>query len=95
MSVQEFPANSTVSDLLDRAGRGSSRCSPYRFPLKQELRPRLNHEPISDPTRKLMMGDVIELTPSIPDKCLTECREEIQRMYDRDLIVSAKAGWRS
>jgi hypothetical protein len=35
------------------------------------------------------MGDVIELTPTIPDKYLTEYREEIQRMYDRGLTVSS------
>ncbi|KAL3375703.1 hypothetical protein AABB24_006926 [Solanum stoloniferum] len=83
MSVQEFAANSTVKDLLERAGRGSSRWTPYGFPLKEELRPRLNHEPVSDPNCKLRMGDVIELTPAIPHKSLTEYREEIQRMYDR------------
>ncbi|CAN4089181.1 unnamed protein product [Withania somnifera] len=83
MSVQEVAANSTVKDLMERAGRGSSRWTPYGFPLKEELRPRLNHEPVSDPNCKLRMGDVIELTPAIPHKSLTEYREEIQRMYDR------------
>ncbi|GFZ08132.1 RELA/SPOT homolog 2 [Actinidia rufa] len=68
MSVQEFPANSTVLDLMERAGQGSFRGSPYGFPVKEELRPRLN---------------------PIPDKSLTEYREEIQRMYDRDLTVSS------
>ncbi|XP_058108607.1 probable GTP diphosphokinase RSH2, chloroplastic isoform X2 [Magnolia sinica] len=90
MSVQEFPENSTMMDLLERVGRGSSRWSPYRFPVKEELRPRLNHEPVSDPAQKLKMGDVVELTPAIPDKSLTEYREEIQRMYDRGLTVSSR-----
>ncbi|KAE8667154.1 putative GTP diphosphokinase RSH3 [Hibiscus syriacus] len=89
MSVQELPANSTMMDLLERAGRGNSRWSPYGFPVKEELRPRLNHEPVSDTTCRLMMGDVVELTPSIPDKSLTEYREEIQRMYNRGLPVSS------
>ena len=89
MSVQEFPANSTVMDLLERAGRGSSKWTPYRFPLKEELRPRLNHLPVSDPKSKLKMGDVVQLTPDIPDKSLTEYREEIQRMYNRGLTVSS------
>lgn len=89
MSVQEFSANSTILDLLERAGRASSRLTTYRFPLKEELRPRLNHKPVSDPNSKLKMGDVIELTPAIPDKYLTEYREEIQRMYDRGLTVSS------
>nr|GMC75978.1 probable GTP diphosphokinase RSH2, chloroplastic [Ipomoea batatas] len=79
MSVQELNAHSTVMDLLEKAGRGSSRWIPYGFPVKEELRPRLNHSPIIDPTCKLKMGDVIELTPAIPDKSLTEYREEIQR----------------
>ncbi|KAK7349303.1 hypothetical protein VNO77_06564 [Canavalia gladiata] len=88
MSVQEFCASSTVMNLLERAGRASSRLTTYRFPLKEELRPRLNHKPVSDPNCKLKMGDVVELTPAIPDKFLTEYREEIQRMYDRGLTVS-------
>ncbi|GJS13611.1 probable GTP diphosphokinase RSH2, chloroplastic [Tanacetum coccineum] len=84
MSVQEFPGNSTLKDVLNIPGHGSSsRYSPYGFYLNQELRPRLNHEPVSDPSCKVKMGDVIELTPRIPDKSLTEYREEIQRMYDR------------
>nr|CAD1826117.1 unnamed protein product [Ananas comosus var. bracteatus] len=69
MSVQEFPTNSTVMDLLERVG--STRWTPYSFPLKEELRPRLNHEPVSDPKQKLCMGDVIELTPALPHKSLT------------------------
>ncbi|KAK4479539.1 hypothetical protein RD792_015056 [Penstemon davidsonii] len=82
MSVQEFPANSLVMDLLESTGRGSSRwTSSYGFPVKEELRPRLNREPVNDPTCKLKMGDVVELTPALPDKSLTEYREEIQRMY--------------
>ncbi|KAL7240534.1 hypothetical protein ACSBR2_006231 [Camellia fascicularis] len=82
MSVQEFPANSTILDLMERAGQGSFRWTSYGFPVKEELRPRLNHKPVSDPTCKIKMGDVVELTPVIPDKSLTEYREEIQRMYD-------------
>ncbi|KAL6972652.1 putative GTP diphosphokinase rsh3, chloroplastic [Sarracenia purpurea var. burkii] len=89
MSVQEFPANSTVLDLLERAGQRSFRWTPYEFPVKEELRPRLNNEPVvSDPTCKLQMGDVVELSPAIPDKSLTECREEIQRMYDCGVTLS-------
>lgn len=102
MSVQEFPANTTVMDLLERAGRGTTRWTPYGFPVKEELRPRLNHEPVSDHSCKLKMGDMVEITPTIPDKSLTVYREEIQRMYDRGLSVSSIApattgmtGWRS
>lgn len=87
MSVQEFPTNSTIKDMLERAGWGSSGWTHYGFPLKEELRPRLNHATISEPMCKLKMGDVVELTPAIPDKSLVECREEIQRMYDRGLPV--------
>ncbi|KAJ4896779.1 hypothetical protein Rs2_23573 [Raphanus sativus] len=88
MTVQEFPASSTVSDLLSRAGPGSSRWSMYSMPAKEELRPRLNQTPVSDLKCKLKMGDVVELTPAIPDESLTEYREEIQRMYDRGLAFS-------
>ncbi|XP_074268225.1 putative GTP diphosphokinase RSH2, chloroplastic [Silene latifolia] len=104
MSVQEFPTNSTMMDLLERTGNGSPRWTPYGFPVKEDLRPRLNHEPVSDPTCKLKMGDVIELTPAIPDKSLVEYREEIQRMYNRGRSVSTPGvaagrpsvvGWRS
>ncbi|XP_022955553.1 probable GTP diphosphokinase RSH3, chloroplastic [Cucurbita moschata] len=97
MSVQEFPANTTMMDLLERAGRGSTRWAHYRFPIKEELRPRLNHEPVSDPKCKLKMGDVVELTPPIPDKSLIEYREEIQRMYEGGFTVATPqpAGWRS
>ncbi|KAF5751155.1 GTP diphosphokinase RSH2 chloroplastic [Tripterygium wilfordii] len=91
MSVQEFPANSTMMDLLERTGRGSSRWSSYGFTVKEELRPRLNHEPVSDVTCRLKMGDVVELTPSLPDKSLTEYREEIQRMYNRGLTTTVPA----
>lgn len=102
MSVQECPANSTIMDLLERTGRGSLRWTPYGFPIKEELRPRLNHEAVNDPTCKLKMGDVVELTPAIPDKSLIVYREEIQRMYERGVSVSSKwsaassmVGWRS
>ncbi|XP_031092032.1 probable GTP diphosphokinase RSH2, chloroplastic [Ipomoea triloba] len=91
MSVQEFAANSTVMDLLEKAGQGSSRLTPYGIPVKEELRPQLNQKPITDPTCKLKMGDVIQLTPAIPDKSLTDYRVEIQRMFDRDLSVSSLA----
>lgn len=91
MSVQEFPANSTILNVLETSGRGSCRWTPYGFPVKEELRPRLNREPVSDPMCKLKMGDVVELTPSISDKSLTEYREEIQRMYERGLTVSSSS----
>ncbi|GAB2293272.1 Probable GTP diphosphokinase rsh2, chloroplastic [Dionaea muscipula] len=83
MSVQEFPGNSTIMDLLKRVGLGSS--SPWRgfgFPVKEELRPRLNQKPVLDTSCKLKMGDVVELSPAIPDESLIAYREEIQRMYD-------------
>lgn len=98
MSVQELPPNSTVMDLLERVGQGCTRWSPCTFPVKEELRPRLNHEPVNEPKQMLKMGDVVELTPTIPDKSLTEYREEIQRMYDRGRGLAAAApsrGWRA
>lgn len=92
MSVQEFAPNSTVMNLLERVGRGSPRWSRDSFPLNEELRPRLNHEPVNDLNQKLRMGDVVELSPAIPDESLTGYREEIQRMYDRGLSVSTRGG---
>ncbi|KAK8581107.1 hypothetical protein V6N13_144148 [Hibiscus sabdariffa] len=88
MSAQEFPANLTMMDLQESAGQGYSIWSPLGFPAKEELRPRLNRDPVCDPTCRLKMGDVVELTPAIPDKYFTEYREEIQRMYNRGLPVS-------
>ncbi|KAG1342626.1 putative GTP diphosphokinase RSH3, chloroplastic [Cocos nucifera] len=95
MSVQELPANSTVKDLMVRVGRAAERWPAYGFAVKEDLRPRLNHEPVSDSTQKLRMGDVVELSPAIPDKSLTEYREEIQRMYDRDFTATSQGNWRS
>ncbi|KAG0485147.1 hypothetical protein HPP92_009226 [Vanilla planifolia] len=89
MSVHELPANSTVMNVLEKAGRSGSRCSPCSFPFKAELRPRLNHKPVRDPYQKLRMGDIIELTPAISDESLVEYREEIQRMYDSGFKVSS------
>lgn len=86
MSVQELAANSSVKDVLNISGS--------RFiSVKEELRPRVNHEPVRDLGCKLKMGDVVELTPRIPDKSLTEYREEIQRMYDRGLSVTNSNRW--
>ncbi|RWW16821.1 hypothetical protein BHE74_00020458 [Ensete ventricosum] len=84
MAIQELPTDSTVMDLLERVGRGSARCHGYGFTVKEELRPRLNNQPVDDPNRKLRMGDLVELTPAISDRSLMEYREEIQRMYDQD-----------
>lgn len=88
MSVQEFPANSSVKDLVARVGQGSCRWTPYGFSVKQELMPKLNHEPVREFRSKLKMGDVVELTPKIPDKSLVEYREEIQRMYESGVSVT-------
>ncbi|KAH0459956.1 hypothetical protein IEQ34_010619 [Dendrobium chrysotoxum] len=95
MSVQEFAPNSTVMDLLERSGRGNQRDQPYSFAMKEELRPRLNRKPVNDPNQKLRMGDLVELTPAIPDKSLKEYRKELKRMYDHGLTISAARPLRS
>ncbi|CAN6480227.1 unnamed protein product [Victoria cruziana] len=87
MSVQEFPANSMVMDLLERIEQDGS---AYGVPVKEELRPRLNGQPVGDTHRRLKMGDLVELTPSIPQKSLIECREEIRRMFDRDPTLTKR-----
>ncbi|KAK8921529.1 hypothetical protein KSP39_PZI020753 [Platanthera zijinensis] len=90
MSVHELPANSTVADVLEHAGRSGSKWTPCSFPFKEELRPRVNRKPVRDPHQKLRMGDVVELTPAISDESLVECREEIQRMYDGGLAIPSR-----
>lgn len=86
MSVLEFPAESTLLNLMVRVGSGGSRGSPC------DLRPRVNCEPMSDPSQKLKMGDVVELTPTLLHKSLTKYREEIQRMYEQELTLSSRRG---
>lgn len=70
MSVQEFPANTSVMDMLEKAGRGST---PYGFPVKEELRPKINHVPVTDPSCKLKMDGDVELTPTILPPLLSLC----------------------
>lgn len=97
MSVQELPANSTMKDLMDRMGFGSSRWgSPFGLYSKEELRPSLNHEPVAHILCKLEMGDVVQLTPALPKEWLTEYRERIRRMYDRGISSPVTGrGWRN
>lgn len=83
MTVQELPPNSTVKDLLEKMNNYNSPFISYGVLIKEELRPRLNHETVSDPYQKLKMGDLVELSPSIPDESLTEYREEIRRMFGK------------
>lgn len=53
--------------------KSRARKSINGFPLREELRPRLNRRLIGDPTTcKLRMEDVAELTPALLDKSLTE-----------------------
>lgn len=96
MSVRELPANSTVMDLLKSAGGGKSWAQCGGFLVKEEMRPRLNRQPVLEPNCKLRMGDVVELTPNLPDWALTEYREEIQRMYDGSVkATTTVVGWSS
>ncbi|XP_074564555.1 putative GTP diphosphokinase RSH2, chloroplastic isoform X2 [Curcuma longa] len=92
MSVLEFPAESTLLDLMVRVGGGGSRGSPCSSSMKFDLRPRVNHEMMTDPSQKLKMGDVVELRPTLLNKSLTKYREEIQRMYEQELTLSGKRG---
>ncbi|KAL9267055.1 putative GTP diphosphokinase RSH2, chloroplastic [Drosera capensis] len=82
MSVQEFPKDSTMMDLLERVGLGGLWRTTHGHPFKTELRPRLNHKPIGDTSAKLRMGDVIELSPAISEESLVAYVEVIQRMYN-------------
>ncbi|XVF05738.1 hypothetical protein REPUB_Repub05bG0198000 [Reevesia pubescens] len=57
----------------------------------EELRPRLNHGPMTDPICTLRMGDVVKLTPAIPDirACITE--EMTLEEYEKILEEKRKA----
>lgn len=94
MTVHEFPGKSTVADLLDRVGGIRMSWPNYAFTEKEELqpqpKPKLNNQPVNDLNQELRMGDLVELKPVISDRSLTEYREEIQRMYDKDLSVSGR-----
>ncbi|KAF0908166.1 hypothetical protein E2562_022966 [Oryza meyeriana var. granulata] len=76
MSVQEFPQNSTILDLLKRA-------SSYDM----QLRLRLNCHVVHNLNQELKMGDVVELIPSTPCKPGGYARE-FHQMYDNRLTVS-------
>lgn len=76
MSVQEFLPCSTVKDVTMKFGSDDSRWSRSEILLKEELRPRLNYEPVADLNQKLRTGDIVELEPAILDKYLKECRKE-------------------
>lgn len=80
MSVQEFLPCSPVKDVTMKFGSDDSRWSRSEILLKEELRPRLNYEPVADLNQKLRTGDIVELEPAILDKYLKECRE--RRMHD-------------
>lgn len=92
MSVRELPANSTVTDLLESAGRARASSKSWAqyggFLVKEDTRPRLNRQQVLDPSYKLRMGDVVELTPTLADRALTEYREEFQRMYDGSVAAT-------
>ncbi|XP_074577115.1 putative GTP diphosphokinase RSH2, chloroplastic isoform X1 [Curcuma longa] len=90
MTVHEFPGRSTVADLLNQVGGIRIRWPNYTFTEKEVLQPRLNNQPVIDLNQELRMGDLVELKPVISDWSLTEYREEIQRMYDKDLSVSGR-----
>ncbi|KAH9320639.1 hypothetical protein KI387_015278, partial [Taxus chinensis] len=83
MTVQDLPPNSTVKDLLEKMGNDNLAFTSYGTPVKEELRPRLNHETVSDISQKLKTGDLVELTPSLPAKSLTERREEMKRLFSK------------
>lgn len=78
MSVQEFPQNSTVLDLLKRT-------SSYDM----QLRLRLNCHVVHNLNQELKMGDVVELIPLA--QCNPGAggyAREFHQMYDHRLTVS-------
>ena len=72
MTVQELPPNSIVKDLLDIITYGSSPFTSNGLLIQEELRPIVNHKIVSDPCQKMEVGDLVELTLSIPHTFLIE-----------------------
>lgn len=84
MTVQELAPNSTVKSLLEKMGSDTLPFTSYGATIKEELRPKLNHETVCDLNKNLKTGDLVELSPSIPDKSLIECREEMKRLFNKE-----------
>lgn len=82
MTVQELPGGSTVADLLHRRVMEDSFAATCGVAFCEELRPRVNHKTVDDIQQILKMGDLVEMTPLIPDDSLIEYRNRIKRMFE-------------
>lgn len=81
MVVQELPAGSTVADLLHKRCIEDSFVATGGVGFCEELGPRVNHKVVEDIQQILRMGDLVEMTPLIPNTSLVEYRNKIKRMY--------------
>ncbi|MCO5587304.1 hypothetical protein L7F22_041252 [Adiantum nelumboides] len=81
MIVQELPGGSTVADLLQRRATEDSFAATCGMAFYEELRPKVNHKVIDSIQQVLKMGDLVEMTSSIPNKSLIEYRNTIKRMF--------------
>lgn len=81
MVVQELPGGSTVADLLHKRSIEDSFAATGGVAFYEELRPRVNHKMVDDIQQTLKMGDLVEMTPLIPNDSLIEYRNRIKRMF--------------
>lgn len=81
MMVQELPGGSTVADLLYKRVVDDSFAATCGIAFCEELRPSVNHKVVDNIQQVLKMGDLVEMTPLIPDESLVEYREKIKRMF--------------
>ena len=72
-----------MKDLLDKIVYGSSPFTSYGLPI-EEPRPIVNDKTVCNHGKKLEMGDLIELTTSIPHMSLTEYMKEISRLFGKE-----------
>ena len=52
--------------FLDEITYANSLFTSYGLSIQEELRPRVNQKIVSGPFQKMKMGDLVELTLSIP-----------------------------
>ncbi|KAJ7534947.1 hypothetical protein O6H91_12G011600 [Diphasiastrum complanatum] len=85
MVIQEFPAGSTVGDLLMcREQNFKPLAAENRSACGVEMQPKVNHQIINNMQQKLQMGDLVELTPVVSS--------DRQQRSDSDLSLVGEVG---
>eukprot|EP00250_Pteridium_aquilinum_P007630 c17304_g1_i1 orf=230-2401(-) len=81
MVVQELSGGSTVADLLHKRSTEDSFAATCGVAFCEELRPRVNYKMVDDIQQILKMGDLVEMTPLIPNDSLIEYRNRLKRIF--------------